>query len=403
MKVMHPSHKIALALTATILAAGGAQAYEVNLGKNLPPVDFHGFVSQGFLASTDYDYLGNTTQGSFNFTEVGLNLSVNPLPRTRIAVQGFDFTVGRVNEYEPFLDYALVEYTFNDYIGVRAGRIRRPGGFYNHIQDVDLARTSVLLPQGIYDARWRDFSCSIDGGEFFGNLPLGKAGSLSYEVYAGLINMSDKGGVARGIQNGLPPAPIGSFGGIDQCPIYGGQLWYNTPVDGLRLGLSGGYISDFGYTVTVNPPFGPGEIKTVSDIPYGQVSLEYLWKSWTFQAEYFTYNVVGHKIIGGVDTGASPGVQTESWYVSAAYRFNKWLEVGSYYNEYYGDTDQTSNSTQYQKDVALSVRVDPKDWWVFKIEGHYITGTGLLNDNQQSTPIDDRGWFMLAVKSTFSF
>ena len=62
-----------------------------------------------------------------------------------------------IAEYDLVLDYAQVEYTFSDMFGVRAGRIRRPVGIYNHIQDVDLARTFVLLPQGMYDARWRDF------------------------------------------------------------------------------------------------------------------------------------------------------------------------------------------------------------------------------------------------------
>jgi hypothetical protein len=53
--------------------------------------------------------------------------------------------------------------------------------------------------------------------------------------------------------------------------------------------------------------------------------------------------------------------------------------------------------------LALSFRFDPTDWWIFKVEGHYIRGTGLLDDNNQPTPQDDRGWFMLAVKTTFSF
>ena len=112
--------------------------------------------------------------------------SVNPFPRTHIAVQSCAlFDVGDAGQYRPFLDYASVDYTFNDYIGVRGGRIRKPGGIYNHIQDVDLARTFVMLPQGVYDARFRDLSATIDGRELFGNVPLGKVGGLSYELYAG--------------------------------------------------------------------------------------------------------------------------------------------------------------------------------------------------------------------------
>src|SRR5580698_3564605 len=171
-------------------------------GTNMPPLSFHGFVSQGFLATTKYNYLDNETKsGSFRFTEAGLNVSMNPFPRTRVTAQGFLYDVGEAGKYKPFLDYASIEYTFSDYIGLRAGRIRKPGGIYNDIQDVDLARTYVLLPQGIYDARWREFTTSVDGGEFFGNLPLSKAGNLSYQAYAGFVNLAPDSGVANYINN----------------------------------------------------------------------------------------------------------------------------------------------------------------------------------------------------------
>jgi len=131
----------------------------------LPPVSFHGFASQGFLASDTYNYLGLSKSGSARFMEYGLNASVNPLPRTRITAQGFGYTVGPTGDYEPGLDYALAEYSFCDEIGVRGGRVRRQEGIYNNIVDLDLTRTSILLPQGMYPAEWRDMYSTIDGGE----------------------------------------------------------------------------------------------------------------------------------------------------------------------------------------------------------------------------------------------
>jgi len=413
MMYSHSTNKLALAITAAIMASCAAQAYEVPLtfmGTNMPPLDFHGFLSQGFLYSSDYNYLANDSKkGSFQFTEAGLNVAMNPFPRTHITIQAFDFDVGNVGQYDPILDYASIEYTFNDEVGIRAGRIRRPGGIYNSIQDIDLARTSVLLPQGVYDARWRDFSSTIDGGDLFGNISLKKVGSLSYELYAGFINMADNGGVARFIQNGLPLG--GTFEAIDQCPIFGAQLWWNTPLDGFRIGLSGGYISNFGYSINQfippNPPFPAftAPIHFVGNIPFGQVSAEYLYKNWTFQAEGYTYNVSGHNYAAIIPGGSAeqPETQTAAWYVSAAYRFNKWLEVGAYYTEDYQDTTKISDSLFFQKDAALSFRFDIKDWWVVKAEGHYIHGTGLLADNKDNPMQNDNGWFMLAIKTTVSF
>jgi hypothetical protein len=402
----HSINKLALSITASILAAVGAQAYEVPLtyfGTNMPPIDFHGFASQGFLYSGDYNYLANDTRnGSFQFSEVGVNLSMNPFPNTRIAVQGFDFDVGNVGQYDPFLDYALVEYTINDEVGIRAGRIRRPGGIYNSIQDIDVARTYVLLPQGIYDARWRDWSAGLDGGELFGSIPLGKAGSLSYETYAGIVNMSDNGGVARYIES-----TGATLENIDSSPAFGSQLWYNTPLEGLRIGASFAYMANLTYDVTV--PVMPGlmvPMESVANAPLQQYSAEYVWKNWTFQAEYYTYDLTGYNYSPAFGNHPQPMENNpQSWYAAVSHRFNKYFEVGTYYTQCRINSTITKQfpSDDYQNDAALSFRFDPTDWWTFKIEGHYIEGTGLLRDSVNNPVRSDDGWFMLALKTTFSF
>jgi hypothetical protein len=376
---------------------------------SLPPVTFHGFVSQGYLHSDTYDYLGNSKDGSFEFTEAAVNASFNPFPRTRVTAQGFLFSVGNVGEYHPALDYASIDYTFRDEIGLRAGRIRRPEGIYNAIQDVDLARTSVLLPQGMYDARWRDFSGSVDGGSVFGNIGLKKAGSLSYEVYGGAVNLADNGGIARLLQDSFRNPPT-AYAGIDGFPMMGMQLWYNTPIDGLRAGIALNKAFGFSYDYDLNipPAFGGGRYHNEIDAVIQHYSLEYMWKGWTFQAEY-KYSDYDNSTEYRGNTVATSESAADTWYVSAAYRFNNWLEVGSYYTEAYGNTDNRDGdgnpvpSDAYQKDLALSFRFDPKPWWIIKAEGHYIRGTGLIY-NQADNPVrDEDGWFMLALKTTFSF
>src|ERR1039457_5608376 len=97
--------KALLSAGISALLAASAQAAEWKIATNLPPVDFHGFVSQGFIASDKYNYLGDSTRGSLLFTEAGLNASINPFPRTRITAQAFLFDVGNVGEYNLALDY----------------------------------------------------------------------------------------------------------------------------------------------------------------------------------------------------------------------------------------------------------------------------------------------------------
>jgi hypothetical protein len=394
-----------LLASSVVLTVGRLEAVDLHVfGTNMPPLDFHGFISQGFLATTKYNYLGSDTKdGSFQFTEAGLNASMNPFPRTRITAQGFLYDMGDAGEYTPFLDFASIEYTFNDYIGLRGGRIRRPQGIYNDIQDVDLARTYVLLPQGVYESRFRDFSTSLDGGEVFGNIPLSRAGALSYEAYAGYISVGSDSGVADDINNSLHGGNVTSF---DPMPAAGSQLWWNTPVDGLRFGAAFLYVFNFDYNFTVPtgfPPPYPSSVRLRADgrITSQLYSAEYLWNNWTFQAEYYNDQF-------SQDTTSPAGTThsfsyPQAWYGGAAYRFNKWLEVGGYYTEFYEDAPVTAASDASQKDAALSFRFDPKPWWVIKLEGHYIRGTGLLDDNANNPVRSDDGWFMILVKTTVSF
>lgn len=404
-------HKLALSITSTILAACGAHAYDLNLGTNIPPITFHGFGSQGLLASSQYDYLGYTKGISGRFTEAGANISMDPFPHTHITAQGFLFDVGNVGEYNPVLDYALVDYNFSDAFGIRAGRIIRPEGIYNSIQSVDLARTWVLLPQGMYDARYRDYSGSVDGGSVYGDLKLGKGGDMSYELYGGMVNLSQDGGVSRLLADDFRTPPYLTYDKVHGFPEVGFQLWYNTPIDGLRAGLGAYQAFGFSYDFYQSPLFfGRWNTTGYTDASVIHPSFEYEWRNWTFQAEYRMAYWDSHDEAAGQAFGRTYTVN-DDWFVSAAYRFNKWLQAGVYYTEYYADTSDRDGagtaypSDDYQKDLALSLRFDPTSWWVIKVEGHLMHGTALLDDTatDPESGRNSKPWYMLALKTTVSF
>lgn len=390
---------ILLLAATTAVLSGPAQAVDLDFfGTNGPPMTFHGFASQGFLDSSSYNYLGESSRGSYKFTEAGLNASINPLPRTRIAAQGFTYDVGPAGQYDVVLDYALAEYTFNDYLGIRAGRIRHPEGIYNEIQDVDLARTWVLLPQGMYNARWRDFYVSIDGGEIFGALPLSKAGSLSYELFDGIQHPKLDGGLSLQKANLPPFSPLVT---INSPMLAGGQLWWNTPLKGFRAGVGLNYDQDLTFKVASG--------RQSRGSPFTQhYSLEYVVNSWTFQAEYLRFRI-NYLNTGGGPPPSTKLVEPDTWYVSAAYRFNKYFEAGTYYTEYYADLNNRNGvglqfpSDGSQKDAAFALRFDATEWWIIKAEVHYIRGTAQLLDNANNPVRHDNGWWMVGLKTTVSF
>lgn len=378
---------------------------DLKLGR-LPPITFHGFASQGLIASTDYNYLGKTAHGlgSAEFNELGLNATMSPFPRTRISAQAFVFDLGNVGNYAPVLDYGSVDYNFCDEFGVRGGRIRRPSGIYNQIVDVDMARTYVLLPQGVYDARWRDFYVSLDGGSLYGNINLGKAGSLSYEGFAGMVNLSKDGGVARAYEDSLRSTGLPySLDEAGSNPFGGIQLWWNTPIDGFRVGYNLGISKGmYGDARLFHPLAGPLPMHVESDTLGNKGSLEYVWRSWTFQAECYNRSSEQNQTFRGTVTTTKS--DPFAWYAGAAYRVNKWVEVGSYYTEdFENNPSVTVASDKRQKDLALSLRFDPTSWWALKLEGHSIHGTALIHDSALNPVRNSEGWFLLAAKTTFSF
>lgn len=60
--------------SCVVLAAAPARAQEGE--DEAPPIEFHGFASQGFILTLKNDYLAEaSTDGSFEFAEVGFNFT----------------------------------------------------------------------------------------------------------------------------------------------------------------------------------------------------------------------------------------------------------------------------------------------------------------------------------------
>jgi predicted porin len=137
-------------------------------------------------------------------------------------------------------------------------------------------------------------------------------------------------------------------------------------------------------------------------------SAEYTWNDLTVAAEYRVQKAKNTWPLFGWDERE---MDAEGYYLGASYRFTDWLEVGSYYSEYYPDKDdkdgdryeEGSKFQAWQKDWATTVRFDINDYWLIKLEGHVIdgvAGTILSADNPDGYEQDS---FLFAIKSTFNF
>jgi hypothetical protein len=348
-------------------------------------VQVHGFVSQGFVYTNDNNWLTmDTSQGSGAMTDFAVNLSTHITDRLEVGAQGYDRNLGQLGQYHPSLDWAVADYRFRSWFGVRGGKVKTILGLYNDTQDLDFLRAFALLPQSVYPTDLRDAVIAHLGGDVYGNISLKhRLGDLSYTAYAG--HRSDS------IYSGYPfylssfGAHIKSFGGLQ----YGADLRWNTPLKGLLFGASR-MNEDITGRGTAMDPFNPG----AGLVPYSEASKadwtnqfygEYTVGRLRIDSEYRRY-WRNQELSGG---SSESFADVRGWYVSGAYRIRKRLQIGSYYSHYtitnvvsgalaafYPPTTDTGLPADHDYDKVIAGRVDLNRFWNVKIEGHFMNGYG---------------------------
>ena len=432
------------------LAAGNCLAFD-DLG-----VDVHGFISQGYLYTTDNNFMGDTEDGTYEFNEFGINFGKELTDKLRLGIQFFSKDLGNYGNNEITLDWAYGDYRWKDWLGVRIGKIKTPHGLYNETRDVDMLRNSIFLPQSVYPEIERDTALSLMGVGIYGYASLGMFGNINYQALMGTQNIDANESLAQSLMGIFIFDPYVQAQEIDVDNKYAFSLNYETPLPGLRIGGTLQYaemnlVSAFDY------PAGEGfygQFGMLSDAYGGKylselesesyvVSAEYTWNNLVLVGEYSWSNrdlaigtlneyPVGVMVPdffnpdsmipfdGYTPPGAPTTYKTEGWYAAASYRFTDWFELGGYYSEYYPNRNDKKGTApdvlgryvdpQYRawnKDICLTTRFDLNANWSIKFEGHSINGVALLplsenmDMDNRHTFVED--WEMFAVKTTFSF
>jgi hypothetical protein len=428
---------ISLAVVVTLNSSFAQEKAEVMV---------HGFVSQGYLLSSANNYLADSEEGSAEFNEAALNVAYLPTTRFRLGLQFLSRDMGDEGNHKIVLDWGYGDYRWRDDLGIRVGKIKQPLGLYNKNRDLDLLRTSVLLPQGIYNDHWREFVMAVEGVGLYGFKPLGIFGDADYEVQFGSRNVPDPdagfwGTLYSAIGTGIadytegsiqqnPYFPPGSvkvdYLGTDDQSIVSStsintNLIWNTPLTGLRLGAvwAGSYdlrvsgITEMSIEIPTGDPSQP-TYKTTNKIPFEStidvgvhtLSGEFTSHGWTIGMEYF--RLTGSETIIADTASVEADFDNMSWYGKVGYQVTPWLALGTYYSEFYIDPSDKDGKKKaipeeaWQKDLTVSSRFDISPFWIAKLEVHFIDGIAqvIAPDGEDDR---ERNWTLLAVKNTFHF
>jgi len=377
-------------------------------------VEAHGFISQGLIKTTGNNYLAKSKEGSFDFTEVGINFTTHPTERLRLGVQLFANKLGATGDFNAKADWFYLDYRWRDWFGIRAGRVKLPFGLYNDTSDIDAARVPVLLPQSVYPINNRNYLLAQTGVELYGYVNLRAAGALDYRLYGGTISIA------------LPPPTPSVTPPPRQTTelripfVLGGRLLWDTPLQGLRLGgslqvLRIDFAQLFAMTVAMPPtetmpegtPAKPAAVITgIAPVVLWVASLEYAAHDWLLAAEYSRWYL---KVTDSSDPTRLSNATlptSERAYAMTAYRVRRWFQPGVHYAFFFPDVNKRSGPGVVQHDFAGTLRFDINDHWLVKLEGHYMHGVAgvspALNNNLSGNALA-QDWVVLFLKTTAYF
>lgn len=347
------------------------------------PVQVHGFVSQGYLYSDVNNYLTmRTNGGSFAMTDGGFNASMQVTDKFRIGAQVFDRNVGDLGNWRPSLDWAVADYKFKDWFGIRAGKVKTALGLYNDTQDMEFLHTWALLPQSVYPVDLRGDTIAHTGGDLYGNVELKKLGSLAYTVYGGAMPSDRRGGFVYALErNGRH---IESYGG----PMAGADLRWTTPLKGLLAGTSFLWqdITADGSTMSVHVPYKYVTKKNHTNAFYAEYTIGNLRIDGEYRRNLKATHTQSVSSRTGLPLLRDNDYDSRLGYLSAAYRISKLLEVGTYHSRFYVDWGVMHGlPSNHIFDQTVTARLDLKSYWDFKIEGHFIDG--------YASSTSDRGFY----------
>ncbi len=344
-------------------------------------IQIHGFAAQGFLYSSNNNYLSmNSNSGSFAWTDGVVSISDQVSDKLRVGVQMHMYQLGQFGGPDLQVDWASGDYRANDKARFSFGKVKTVVGLFNDTQDVDAVHLWVLLPQGVYPIDNKSFDLAHYGADFSGDMPLGEqGGTLSYRGYAGYRTVDLASGYVKEIDLqmpwfdglfGLPPATITS---APSGSVFGGDVRWQTPLKGFLIGSSASAEDMQGSAgaVTIHAArnvltqqyakFERGKFFAAFELKRMPVGLTY------------TANTAGGPI------PVPNPVDWRSWYVMTSYRATKRFQVGTYYSHLVdaGGGQSTSVSRHYSKDWTISGRYDFDSHFYAKLEEHFLHGTDI--------------------------
>jgi hypothetical protein len=344
------------------LVAGTAVSAEPVPGW-LSKVSMHGYVSQAYAVSEDHPIFGIPTDGTTDYRDLALQFRYDQNRKNAFVVQFRHERFGeRTIDDDVELDWAFYQRNFSDRLSLKAGRIPLPLGIFNEAQGAATTSPFFRPPHEFYDRHYT--SKTVEG--VLTSASLGRAGGWSFDIdaYFGQWVLDQWEHEER----------------ADAKNAWGGQVWVNTPVQGVRIG--GG-----AYRCEVEPTAGYARNYDYFAL-HGSIDADF--DRWRVATEVFTGNLS--------DYG-----RYRTWYGQVGFDVTEKLSVHARGTvaRFEAPINGHDVRARISDDIGLSVNYALQPSLLFKVEGH--TNEGLLRDdmprNLYAEPSRTRYWIASVVAS----
>lgn len=396
---------------ALAIACASAPIYSAEVGDW--QVNF--FASQTIHHTDDNNFLGETEDDvSFDNSEVGLGIIAPAWHGFHGAAQLLSRRAGENDNGRLRLDYLYGAYdvvsSLDNTLKLKVGRMPYPDGMYNDTRDVAFTRTSIFMPQSVYQDRIRNSHFYQDGIELSWRHFIGYD-QIYFLTQYGVLPIDD--------EEAQDFSPGNFIRKLDAEPGWLGRVEYSVDEGVIRIALGAGRY-DFEYeSQSVDGMLEGGGSIFAFLPPEGDIETRFWFASAEFNTEKWSfvleYNPLDFKFdIPGIE------IKTLGYYGQAQYRINAEWSVLARYDVYYLNRDDkdgdflTASGIPIEindaKDTTLGVTWAPNYNWLVRAEWHSVQGLGWVtardNPNLLAATPDakiEKNWNLVALQIAFRY
>lgn len=312
----------------------------------------HGSASLAYAKSDRLPINGITKDGTSDYRILALQFGYKISDKDRVVTQLLHRKIGGspLNAITPAVEpvWAFYEHKFDNGFVAKVGRNPLPRGIFNEVRYIGTLLPFFRVGNAVYGETLE----YVDGVVVRKPFELGNDWKLEATAFAGGYDLKAQ----------LPTSTGVSVINTRNENTYGGQVWLNTPIDGVRAGV---FYNNYQSTPNATLP----EAQRPNRVTSFMYSAEAVFSKAFARSELTTFK----------QTKSPNFVDFTSYYVQAGITpTEKWTIAGEYNDGRnmvrFAGTPIPNLELPLNQDIALGVTYKPNAQVAFKLEGHQAEG-----------------------------